>query len=139
MQQIYQNQQHSNINTINQLYINNVEYDSSNTVYSLVACGDMTKNDIDNGRFIIYKSLGQTAYGMQQYRDSIVYKDNILDKVISGEYELCLDEHSQSDILQIIQYKYKLEHDDNTEIQFRLVNNQNNKNYYIAECIDNEK
>ena len=139
MQQIYQNKQHSNINTINQLYIENVEYDSSNTVYSLVACGDMTKNDIDNGRFIIYKSLGQTAYGMQQYRDSIVYKDNILDKVISGEYELCLDEHSQSDILQIIQYKYKLEHDDNTEIQFRLVNNQNNKNYYIAECIDNEK
>lgn len=139
MQQLYQNQQHSNINTLNQLYINSVDYDDSNIVYSLVACGEKTKNDIDNGKFVIYKQLGQTAYGMMQYRDGLVYKDNIVDKVINGEYELCLDEHNQSNVLQIIQYKYSLEHADSNAIEFKLASSQDNKNYYVAERMDNER
>ena len=127
MQQVYINIHSQCVQTYKQIYIDKVLYDNSNIVYGQFEAADLQADQLSNGKYIIYKEIGSTRYGMMQFRDSQVYKDNMYDKILSGEYEIALY-NNHADILNVLCIRYR--NNNKQDIKFKLVNSQDGRNYY---------
>lgn len=127
MQQTYINMHSYCIQTYKQMYIDTVVYDNSNIVYGQFEAADLQASQLSNGDYIIYKEIGSTKYGMMQFRDSQIYRDNIYDKILSGEYKIALC-NSSTEILDVLCIRYR--NNNQQDAQFKLVGSQDGRNYY---------
>lgn len=127
MQQIYTNIHSQCIQTYKQIYIDEVLYDDSNIVYGQFEAADLQADQLSNDKYIIYKEIGSTRYGMMQFKDSQIYNDKIYDKILSGEYKIALYD-SSTEILDVLHIRYR--NNNQQDVQFKLVGSQDGRNYY---------
>lgn len=130
MQQIYVNvSSRSNILTYKQLYINSIEIDNSNIVYGFLEQVEKRAQLINEGKFVILKQLGQTEQQMIQYKQSSVYSDSIVSKILYGEYIVAI-KHEHLDILSILTDRYRRAYPDGPEIRFMCIEDSEGLQYY---------
>lgn len=133
MQQAYLNlTSSSGVQTYKQLYIDSVEYDDSNIVYGITKQMEKRAGLINDGKFIIFKQLGQTEQSMMQYRQSEVYKDKIVSKLFQGEYMLIIEDYND-EVLDILTARYISIYPDDPVIEFKMLENSEGEAYYVAE------
>lgn len=133
MQQAYLNlTSSSGVQTYKQLYIDSVEYDDSNIVYGITKQMEKRAGLINDGKFVIFKQLGQTEQSMMQYRQSEVYNDKIVSKLFQGEYMLIINDYNK-EVLDILTARYRSLYPDNPVIEFKSLENSEGEAYYVAE------
>lgn len=133
MQQIYLNlTSSSGVQTYKQLYIDSVEYDDSNIVYGITTQTEKRAGLINDGKFIIFKQLGQTEQSMMQYRQSKVYNDKLVSKIFQGEYMLAIKDYN-NEVLDILTARYRSIYPDEPVIEFKRLENSEGVEYYVAE------
>lgn len=133
MQQAYLNLAiSSGVQTYKQLYIDSVEYDDSNIVYGITKQMEKRAGLINDGKFVIFKQLGQTEQSMMQYRQSKVYNDKLVSKLFQGEYMLVTNDHND-EVLDILTARYRSLYPDDPVIEFKSLENIEGVTYYVAE------
>lgn len=133
MQQAYLNlTSSSGVQTYKQLYIDSVEYDDSNIVYGITKQMEKRAGLINDGKFVIFKQLGQTEQSMMQYRQSEVYNDKIVSKLFQGEYMLIINDYNK-EVLDILTARYRSLYPNNPVIEFKSLENSEGGAYYVAE------
>ena len=133
MQQAYLNlTSSSGVQTYKQLYIDSVEYDDSNIVYGITKQMEKRAGLINDGKFVIFKQLGQTEQSMMQYRQSKVYNDKLVSKLFQGEYMLVINDYNK-EVLDILTARYRSLYPDNPVIEFKSLENSEGGAYYVAE------
>ena len=133
MQQAYLNlTSSSGVQTYKQLYIDSVEYDDSNIVYGITKQMEKRAGLINDGKFFIFKQLGQTEQSMMQYRQSKVYNDKLVSKLFQGEYMLVINDYNK-EVLDILTARYRSLYPDNPVIEFKSLENSEGGAYYVAE------
>lgn len=133
MQQAYLNLAiSSGVQTYKQLYIDSIEYDDSNIVYGITKQMEKRSGLINDGKFVIFKQLGQTEQSMMQYKQSEVYKDKLVSKVFQGEYMLAINDHND-EVLDILTARYRSLYPDDPVIEFKSLENIEGVTYYVAE------
>lgn len=133
MQQAYLNlTSSSGVQTYKQLYIDSVEYDDSNIVYGITKQMEKRAGLINDGKFVIFKQLGQTEQSMMQYRQSEVYNDKVVSKLFQGEYMLIIEDYND-EVLDILAARYRSLYPDDPVIEFKSLENSEGEAYYVAE------